>query len=154
MQQPAGQSSSDRASAKLHEDLWRDDEVSGSSDRTFGLLIAAVCGVIGGVRLGLGHAHAGWWLGIALAVLLLALFWTPPLALLNRLWFRFGLLLYKVVNPLVMAAIFYSTMVPIGLFLRLRGKDPLRLRREPDVPTYWLPHDPPGPPPETMRNQF
>jgi hypothetical protein len=82
------------------------------------------------------------------------LIWPAALRPLNRLWLRFGLLLYRVVNPVVMALVFYSTMVPIGLAMRLCGKDPLRLRREPDAASYWLEREPPGPLPATMKNQF
>jgi hypothetical protein len=53
-----------------------------------------------------------------------------------------------------MAFVFYGTVAPIGLVLRLLGKDPLRLRFDPDVRTYWIERQPPGPAPETMTNQF
>ena len=137
-----------------HEDLARDEEVIGPSDRRFGLTFAALFAAIGGVRLVLGHAYALWWLGAALVMFALALWWTAPLRPLNRLWLRLGLVLYGVVNPVVMALLFYSTIMPIGLLMRLCGKDPLRLRRDPDAPSYWLVRDPPGPAPETMKNQF
>jgi hypothetical protein len=139
---------------KLHEDLARHDEIIGSSDRSFGLMIAAVCLLIGTIRLLLGHNYAYWWLGTGLLLLGLALFWTAPLAPLNWLWLRLGLLLYRVVNPVVMALLFVTTIIPIGLLLRLFGKDPLRLRRDAAAPTYWLPRDPPGLEPKSMTNQF
>jgi hypothetical protein len=138
----------------LHESLARDEEVVGSSDRTFGLTIGAVCGVIGIVRLIFGHSHPFWWLGAALAMLLFALFWPVALHPLNRLWLRLGLVLYKVVNPVVMTLLYAVAIVPIGLLMRLCGKDPLRLRRDPQAATYWIAREPPGPAPETMRNQF
>jgi ABC-type uncharacterized transport system permease subunit len=56
-------------------------------------------------------------------------------------------------NPVVMAALFFLVFTPMGLLLRLLGKDPLRLRRSADA-TYWIERKPPGPPPETMANQF
>src|SRR5580658_5696528 len=64
-------------------------------------------------------------------MLLLALPWMAALRPLNRLWLRLGLWLYGIVNPIVVALLFYSTMVPIGLLMRRCGKDPLRLRRGP-----------------------
>ncbi|MBV8888242.1 MAG: hypothetical protein JO305_01085 [Alphaproteobacteria bacterium] len=138
----------------LHEDLSREDEVVGPSERRFGLTFAVLCGLVGLVRLMLGHAHAGRWLGAAVIFAGLGLFWTAPLAPLNKLWLRLGLLLYRVVNPLIMALLFFTTMLPIGLLMRLFGKDPLRLRRDPAAASYWLPREMPGPPPTTMRNQF
>ena len=141
-------------SANLHEDLAREDDVVGPSDRGFGLTFAAVCGVIGVVRLVLGHAYAEWWLAAAALLLALAFAWPSALAPLNRLWLRLGLVLYKVMNPLVMGLVFFTTVVPIGLVMRAFGKDPLRLRREPTAASYWIPREPPGPEPDTMKQQF
>jgi Saxitoxin biosynthesis operon protein SxtJ len=141
-------------SANLHEDLAREDDIVGSSDRAFGLTLAAVFAVIGVVRLVLSHSYAGWWLGAAAVMLAFALAWPAALAPLNRLWLRLGLVLYKVVNPLVMGLVFFTTVMPIGLLMRALGKDPLRLRRDPAAGSYWITREPPGPEPDTMKNQF
>jgi hypothetical protein len=139
-------------SANLHEDLAREDDIIGSSDRAFGLTLAAVFAIVGAVRLVLDHSYAGWWLGAAAVMLAFALAWPAALAPLNRLWLRLGLVLYKVVNPLVMGLVFFTTVVPIGLLMRALGKDPLRLRREPAAGSYWITREPPEP--DTMKNQF
>ena len=76
------------------------------------------------------------------------------LAPLNRLWMRFGLLLHKIVNPVVMGIIFVLTVVPIGLVMRMIGKDILHLRFDKQCDSYWIRRDPPGPSPESMDNQF
>jgi hypothetical protein len=73
---------------------------------------------------------------------------------LNRAWMLLGLVLYKIVNPIVMALLFFSTMTPVGALMRACGKDPLRLRRDPAAASYWIAREPPGPAAETMRNQF
>jgi hypothetical protein len=138
----------------LHEDLTRDEEVTGPSDRRFGLTIAVVCAVVGAIRLVFGHGGWWWWLGAGLLLALLGLCAPALLAPLNRLWLKLGLVLYKVINPVVMALIFVTTIVPTGILMRLCGKDPLRLKREPGAASYWIPRDPPGPAPDTMRNQF
>jgi len=70
------------------------------------------------------------------------------------MWLRLGLLLHRVANPIVMALLFYGTVLPTGLVMRLKGRDLLRLKREPDAVSYWIVRDPPGPSPETMRDQF
>ena len=75
------------------------------------------------------------------------------LALFNRLWMMLGLLLHGIVNPIVMGLLFYGTILPTGLVMRLRGRDLLRLRRDPAAETYWITRTP-GPAPETMRDQF
>jgi len=73
---------------------------------------------------------------------------------LNRLWLRFGLLLHAVMNPLIMGLLFYGTVMPIGLLMRLFGKDPLNLKRDAQASSYWIMRTPPGPAPDTMSNQF
>jgi hypothetical protein len=138
----------------LHEDLARDHDVIGSSDRSFGLTIAVVCALVGVTRLALGHAYWAWWLGFGLAVAAVALSRPGALAPFNRLWLRLGLLLYRVVNPIVMGLVYFMTVVPIGLLMRLSGKDPLRLRRDSAMTSYWIARDPPGPEASTMKNQF
>ena len=65
-----------------------------------------------------------------------------------------GLLLQRVVNPIVMALLFYGTVLPTGLIMRMMGKDLLRLKRQPDAASYWIARVPPGPSPETMKDQF
>jgi hypothetical protein len=138
----------------LHENLLRGDDVTGPSDRKFGLTMAAICTVIGGIRFAFGHGYWAWWLGAGVTFAAFAVFWPAALGPLNRAWLRLGLVLYKVVNPVVMALMFFSTITPIGFLMRLCGKDPLRLRRDPAAASYWIEREPPGPPPETMRNQF
>jgi hypothetical protein len=138
----------------FHEDLARDDEVVGSSDQVFGFTLAGVGTVIAILQLWHGHG-AGWiWLGAAALLLAAALFWTAPLAGLNRLWMRFGLVLYRIVNPVVMALLFFTTVAPMGLVMRAFGRDALRLKRDKTAATYWIPREPPGPSPETMKHQF
>jgi hypothetical protein len=138
----------------LHENFTRPEEIIGPSNRRFGLTIAAILGTIGGVRLVLGHSHSGWWLGAAATLSLFALFRPTALSPINQAWLRLGLALYKIVNPIIMALLFFSTIVPMGIVMRLRGKDPLRLRREPGAASYWIKRQPPSSPSETMRNQF
>ena len=53
-----------------------------------------------------------------------------------------------------MTALFVSTIMPVGVLMRLGGKDTLRLRPRPDAASYWIKRDPPGLQPETMKNQF
>src|SRR5262249_25445489 len=94
-----------------------------------------------------------WMLVLAalfLAAGLLRPAWLHPF---NRLWMMLGLVLHKIVNPIVMGLLFYGTILPTGLVMRLRGRDLLRLKREEAADSYWIAR-PPGPAPETMRDQF
>jgi len=138
----------------LHENLVRNEEVIGPTNRRFGVIVGGVCVFVGGVRAVFGHGHAIWWLAIGSVLVLLASVWPAGLAPLNRLWLRFGLLLHKFVNPAVMALLYVSTIVPIGVLMRLFGQDPLRLKPRPDAESYWIVRDRRGARPEDMKNQF
>jgi hypothetical protein len=137
-----------------HEDFSRQEEITPSSDRSFGLVIAIFFLILG--IWPLVHAEpVRWWaLGAAAVFAVLALLWTAALAPLNKLWTKLGLLLYRIVSPIVLGLLFYLTVTPIALLMRLLGKDPLRLRRDPDGASYWVIRTPPGPTPESMKNQF
>lgn len=137
-----------------HEDLNRDQHVEGSSDRSFGLVFAAVFLVIAGMPLFHGEALRWWSVGAAAAFALVALAKPALLAGLNRLWMKLGVLLGKVVSPIALGILFYVVITPIGVVIRLTGKDPLRLKFDPDTDSYWIPREPPGPPPGSMNNQF
>ena len=137
----------------FHED-FKQENVAPGSDRSFGLVFAGVFALIGAFKLWRGHAAGGVWCAVALVFLVLAVARPKILAPLNHLWLKFGLLLHKIVNPIVMALMFYLAILPIGLLMQLFHKDPLRLRRDPQARSYWIERRPPGPAPDTMRNQF
>jgi len=140
----------------MHEEFNRHEDVKRSSERSFGFVMAAALAVV--TFLPLLRAHSGeprWWaLGLCALFLILALFWQAPLKPLNIAWTKLGLLLYHVVNPIVLGLLFFVTVTPLALLMRALGKDPLRLRREPQAVSYWIHRDPPGPPPQSMKNQF
>ena len=138
----------------LHEDFRRDEEVVGSSDRNFGLVFAAVFSVVGAVRWWLGHASWEFWLAGAAVFLILALLIPAVLAPLNKAWRALGLLLHKIVNPIVMGFLFVFCIVPMGLVMRAFGKDFLNLRIDRDAASYWVKRYPTGIAPDTMKNQF
>ena len=123
-----------------HEDFRRTEEVKGSSDRGFGLTVGGILLLIAAVRTWLHDGYAAIELVLAavgLCLVVLALVQAQSLAALNRAWTRLGLLLFKVVNPVVLALIYLTTIVPIGLIMRACGHDPLRLKRDPQASTYW-----------------
>ena len=142
------------AGASFHEDFGRAERLEGPTDRRFGLWFAAFGALVGIVRLWRGSPGAWYWLAAGGVFLLLALAFPAALRPLNRIWLRLGLLLFKVVSPVVMAILYVTTIVPIGLIMRLSGRDLLRLRRQPAAASYWIPREPPGPRPEDMKHQF
>jgi hypothetical protein len=138
----------------LHEDLSREGEIKVGSDRSLGLVFAAVFVIVGLFPLWGGGAVRIWALGVAGVFAALALVAPRLLRPLNQAWFRFGQLLHKIVSPLIIGLLFFTTVTPTGLLMRLSGKDPLRLRFDPTAESYWIPREPPGPDPKTMRQQF
>jgi Saxitoxin biosynthesis operon protein SxtJ len=124
------------------------------SDRNFGLVMAGAMAILGALPL-LRLAAPHWWLiGVAVAFAALALIVPRALHPLNYAWFRLGLLMHRVISPLIIGAVFFLCVTPIGVIMRLFGKDVLSLRRRADLPSYWIVRDPPGPEPGTMTNQF
>jgi hypothetical protein len=137
-----------------HEDLSRTRHIEGSSDRTFGLVFAGMFLFVACWPLSRGEAMQWPPLGAAAMFSLAALAKPALLAGLNRLWTRFGVLLGSVASPIALGILFYCVFTPLGLAIRLSGKDPLRLRFDPGADSYWIPRNPPGPPPGSMNNQF
>jgi len=138
----------------LHEDLQRVQVTSGSSDRSFGIVFCIFFVLVGLAPLR-RHYPVRWWaLALGAAFLIVALARPAWLAPLNRVWTGIGVLMGRVVSPLVTAFLFYIVVTPMGILFRLLKKDPLHLRADPGAPTYWIIRQPPGPPPESMPNQF
>ncbi|MCX7353454.1 MAG: SxtJ family membrane protein [Alphaproteobacteria bacterium] len=139
----------------FHEDFRRKEEVKGSSNRGFGIVFAVFFAILTFSPLTHGDEIRWKWFGIpAVAFLAAAYLFPKALTPLNWLWTRFGLLLHHVMNPLIMGLLFFLTVTPVGLVMRLAGKDPLRLKIDRGAKSYWIQRDPPGPEPDTMRRQF
>jgi len=136
-----------------HESFAREEAAQPGSDRTFGLVMAgalALVSLLNGWHLGRVWP---WTLAASVLLLIAALSWPSSLHPLNRLWMKLGLILHRIVNPIVMGLLFYVTIFPTGLVMRMRGRDLLRLKREAGAESYWIARVP-GPAPETMRDQF
>jgi hypothetical protein len=127
-------------------------EVKPPSERATGLVFAAVALI---VAILWRNSPTVLWpaLGIALALAAVSLLAPSVLKPLNRLWFRFGLLLHRIVNPIVMFAIFALVFVPAGAIMRL-WHDPLKAQRARNASTYWIDRGGRGDTTESMTNQF
>jgi hypothetical protein len=137
-----------------HEDLSREEAVEGSSDRSFGLVFAAAFVVVAAWPLWSASPLRWWAVAVAAGLALVALAAPRLLAVPNRLWLKFGLLLGKATSPVALGILFYGVFVPMGTLMRWFGKDPLRLQRDEAAASYWIPREPPGPPPTSMINPF
>jgi hypothetical protein len=137
-----------------HEQFDRSDEPEESSDRVFGLIVGTFCAIFALLPI-LRHERVRWWsMSTSGVLLLLAVLWPRLLHTPNRLWARFGMLLSRIVNPVVTAILFYLVVTPAAVMMRLLGKDLLQLHFNSHVDTYWTERLPPGPPGESMSRQF
>ena len=127
------------------------DEIKLGSNRSFGIvffivfLLIAIYPLInqGEIRI--------WSLIISFLFLFFGLLNSKILTPLNKLWFRFGLFLGKIISPIIMAVIFFLVVTPIGLLMRLFGKDVLNLKLNKKKSSYWI--EKVGPK-SKMKNQF
>lgn len=139
---------------QFHESFHRDEQVKSSSDRAFGLVFFVVFTLVSIWPVLFGNPFRWWTAPFAAIFLALALLAPRVLAPLNRQWTKLGLLMHRVVNPLVMGLLFFVAITPMALVLRLLGKDLLRLKLDPAATSYWIARTPPGPPSDSMRRQF
>jgi len=137
-----------------NESIQSHRKVTVGTERNFGIVFAVVFAIIGLVPLYRGGAVRWWAIAIGLVFLICAFLAPWLLRPLNLLWFKFGLLLHHVVNPIVMGGVYFVAVVPMGLFVRALGKDLLRLKFDKAAASHWIPRDPPGPPPGGMTKQF
>ena len=130
------------------------DDVSMGSNKSFGIVFAIVFLIIalwpltgdGEIRL--------WSLFVSGAFLGVAYVIPKMLHPLNLIWFKFGLLLHKIVSPIMMGLVYVLTVLPIGLILRIIGKDPMRMKTREHVDSYWIKRDVAGPDAGSFKNQF
>jgi len=137
-----------------HEKTNQSDDVKLGSNRAFGIVFVVVFVVIALWPLLNEEPIRNWSLGIAGVLLLISVVRPQLLTPFNLLWFKFGLLLHKIVSPVVMAILYYLTVTPTALLMRVFGKRPLDLEFDEKADTYWIERSPRGPAPDSMKNQF
>ena len=135
-------------------ELQGNTEVKMGSERGFGIVFAIVFLIIALFPL-LGDGGVRFWsVGVAAVFGGLAFLAPKVLTPLNKLWFKFGMLLSKIVSPIVMGILFFVTVTPTGLIMRARGKDLLRQKLDPDAKSYWIEVDPNAETQTSMKKQF
>ena len=126
------------------------DDVKISSNRSFGIVFFIVFLLIASYPLTYGGEIRIWSLIISIIFLILGLLNSKILAPLNKIWFKFGIFLGKMISPLIMGIIFFLVVTPIGLIMRLLGKDLLNLKYNKNK-SYWIEKNGPK---SKMKNQF
>jgi len=126
------------------------DDIKISSNRSFGIVFFIVFLLIALYPLTHNEEIRVWSSIISLIFLVLGLLNSKILTPLNKLWFKFGILLSKIISPLIMGIIFFLVVTPIGLLMRMLGKDLLNLKYN-NNQSYWVEKNGPK---SRMRNQF
>ena len=126
------------------------DDIKIGTNRSFGIVFFIVFLIISLYPLLHGEHIRVWSLIISIIFLVLGLFNSKLLNSLNMIWFKFGLLLGKIISPIVMGIIFFVVVTPIALFMRLLKKDLLNLKFN-KKNTYWIEKSGPK---SKMKNQF
>lgn len=125
-----------------------------SSNRSFGFVFSVFFLIVALLPLASGHNPRLWAVVVSLAFAAIALVWPVALAPFNRVWTQIGSLLHKVVSPISLGILFFGVVTPTAFFMRIFGKDSLRLKLDKNATTYWIERAPPGPAPESFKNQF
>ena len=122
-----------------------------SSPKSFGVVFSCVFLIIALYPLITSEGLRIWALVVSIIFFLLAFLAPKILVLPNKLWFKFGLLLGSIVAPIVMAFVYFVTVLPTGLIMRLLGKDLLKQKLDKNAKSYWIERkEPMG----SMKNQF
>ena len=128
----------------------KSEDIKISSNRSFGIVFFIVFLIITLYPLTYGGEIRLWSLIISLIFLTLGLLNSKILSPLNKIWFKFGIFLGKIVSPLIMGIIFFLVVTPIGLIMRLLGKDVLNLKYDKNK-SYWIEKNCPK---SKMKNKF
>ena len=126
------------------------DNIKISSNKSFGIVFFLVFLLIALYPMINSGEPRLWSLGISAIFLILGLLNSKILNPLNKIWFKFGILLGKIISPLVMVIIFFIVVTPIGLLMRILKKDLLNLKFQ-NTDSYWIEKNEPK---SKMKNQF
>ena len=122
-----------------------------SSEKSFGVVFSIVFLIVALYPLINSAGLRIWALVVSIIFFLLAFLAPKILVLPNKLWFKFGLLIGSIVAPIVMAFVYFVTVLPTGLIMRLLGKDLLKQKLDKNAKSYWIKRSEPM---GSMKNQF
>jgi len=124
------------------------------SNRSFALVFVIFFLLLGSVTWWKGGQLYPVYLVLAAATGTVGIFRPAWLTPFNRVWMLFAELLHRVVNPVVLAILFWVVITPVALIMRMFRRDPLRRSFDPVTKSYWIKRDPPGSDSASMTNQF
>jgi len=109
-----------------------------TTNRSFGIVFFIVFLIISLWPLLNNDQVRYWALIVSILFLLLGIINSKILTPLNKIWFKFGILLGKFVSPVVMGIVFFLVVTPTGFIMRLMSKNLLRLKKDNNLNTYWI----------------
>ena len=122
-----------------------------SSNKSFGIVFSGVFLIVSLYPIIISEDIRLWAMVISVIFLFLAFILPKILELPNKLWFKFGILLGSIIAPIVMALVYFLTVLPTGLIMRLLGKDLLKQKLDKNAKSYWIERSEPM---GSMKNQF
>ena len=120
------------------------------SNKSFGIVFFFVFLIVGIYPILKGNEPHYWSIIISVIFLILGLLNSIYLTPLNKLWFKFGILLGQIISPIVMGIVFFVVVTPIALFMKILNKDILNLNKN-NKKTYWIEYKNKS---SRMKNQF
>ena len=126
------------------------DDIKIGSNKSFGIVFFVVFLLITLYPLLNNESIRIWSLVISIIFLILGILDSKILSPLNKIWFKFGIFLGKIISPIVMGIIFFLVVTPTGFIMRLLGKDVLNLKYS-DHKSYWIEKTGPK---SKMKHQF
>ena len=112
-----------------------------SSNRSFGLVFFVVFLIVALWPLKSGEDIRIWSLALSIIFFSLGILNSKLLTPLNKLWFKFGILLGSIVSPFIMGIVYFFVVTPMGVFMRFLGKDLLKTIKVKNISTYWIKRD-------------
>ena len=113
------------------------DKVKIGSNKSFGIVFFIFFLIVGTYPIFFQGELRIWSLIVSIIFLLLGIINSRFLTPLNLLWFKFGMLLGRIVSPIVMGLVFFLVVTPTGMIMRILNKDLLRLKKK-NIKTYWI----------------
>tara|TARA_Y100000816_G_C25956427_1_gene499054 strand:- start:380 stop:772 length:393 start_codon:yes stop_codon:yes gene_type:complete len=130
--------------------MKKSENIKIGSNKSFGIVFFIVFLIIATYPLLNDNSIRLWSLIIGIIFLILGIINSKVLTPFNILWIKFGLLLGKVVSPIIMGFVFFGVVTPISIIMKLLRKDLLYLKRN-KKETYWLKKEENK---SNMKNQF
>ena len=130
----------------------KNSKISMSSNKSFGIVFSIFFLILSFWPLLKNGDQINFiFLFISLIFLILGILKSKALTPLNFIWFKFGIYLGSIIAPIIMAVIFFFIVTPIGLFMRLIGKDLIKNKIDKSLKTYWIEREKEK---SSMKNQF